>query len=81
MTETQIAIVVICTMHYVKQREEEEEEERLDGVIMSYFTRLQDCFHVSATSVVCICNVLQGIATYVAIAWLGSYISNPVCVD
>ena len=29
-----------------------------------------DSFHVDATSVICIHNILQGVATYVVIAWL-----------
>ena len=40
--------------------------------IRSYFTRLQHCPHVSATSVINIENVLQCITAYVVIAWLGS---------
>ena len=56
------------TMHYALRENEEKKKKSLMEEIMSYFTRLQDCFHVGATSVVCIRNILQGVATYVVIA-------------
>ena len=40
--------------------------------ILSYFTRLQHCLHVSAMSVINIENVLQCVAAYIVVAWLGS---------
>ena len=52
-------------------------EKRLDGEIMSYFTQLQDSFYVDAMSVICICNILQGIATYIVIAWLRILCKQP----
>ena len=57
-------------MHYALRENEEKKKKKksLMEEIMSYFTRLQDCFHVGATSVVCIRNILQGVATYVVVA-------------
>ena len=55
-------------MHYALRENEEKKKKSLMEEIMSYFTRLQDCFHVGATSVVCIRNILQGVATYVVVA-------------
>ena len=62
-------------MHYVRMMRRS--EKRMDGEIMSYFTQLQDSFYVVATSVICIHNILQGIATYIVIAWLRILCKQP----
>ena len=55
----------ICTMY-----EQSKEMKRVMEEIMSYFTLLQHC--ISATSMVSIENILQCIAAYVVVTWLGS---------
>ena len=61
----------MCTMNYV-QMMKRGEKSWMEEIMMSYFTWLKHCLHISAMSVVSKENVLQCIAAYVVIAWLGS---------
>ena len=68
-------VCALCTMW---ERREEVKRDWMEK-LWTIFTWLQDRFHAEATSMICIRNILQGVATYIVIAWIHVQCTGDTC--
>ena len=68
-------------LHYALHRNEVKRWKEFDGRNYELLYMTATLVQICATSVVSIENVLQCIAAYIVIAWLGSSSSYPACIE